>query len=280
MVKPLDSNQGKGVHLKLNTPAEIRDAFACASKYSAGVIVEQYVKGWDYRVLVVGNEVRAVARRVPAHVVGDGHHTVRELVDMVNRDPLRGEKHEKPLTKLRLDDVAVALLKKAGLSPESVPRDGETVLLRENGNLSTGGTAIDCTELIHPDNAELAVQAASALGIDNAGIDIVTEDISESILDTGGVIVEVNTAPGIRMHLYPSEGTPRNVARYIVDYLFPSDETARFPIVSVTGTNGKTTVARLVQHVLMTTGRSVGLTSTGGTFVNHKCIARAIIRGP
>jgi cyanophycin synthetase len=280
VVKPLDSNQGKGVHLNLSTPAEIREAFACASKYSAGVIVEQYIKGRDYRVIVVGNEVRAVARRVPAHVTGDGRHTVGELVELVNQDPRRGEKHEKPLTKLRLDDVAVALLKKAELSPESVPGDGETVLLRENGNLSTGGTAVDCTDIIHPDNAELAVQAANALGIDIAGIDIVTEDISESILDTGGVIVEVNTAPGIRMHLYPSEGTPRNVAKAIVDYLFPNDETVRFPIVSVTGTNGKTTVARLIQHVLMTTGRSVGLASTGGTFVNHKCIARGDNSGP
>jgi cyanophycin synthetase len=280
VVKPLDSNQGKGVRLNLNSCNEIGEAFACASKYSNGVIVEQFIKGRDYRVLVVGSEVRAVAQRVPARVTGDGQRTVKELVDMVNRDPRRGERHERPLTKIRLDDVAIALLKKNGMTPDSVPRDGETVLLRENGNLSTGGTAADCTDVIHPDNAELAVQAAAALGIDIAGVDFVTEDISESILETGGVIVEVNTAPGIRMHLYPSEGTPRNVAKDIVDYLFPNDETVKFPIVSVTGTNGKTTVARLIQHVLMATGRTVGLTSTCGTFIGRKCVARGDHSGP
>ena len=280
VVKPLDSNQGKGVHLNLNSCSEIRGAFLCASKYSSGIIVEQFKKGRDYRVLVVGSAVRAVAQRVPAHVAGDGRHTVKELVDIVNEDPRRGERHERPLTKIRLDDVAVALLRKSGMTPDTVPKDGETVLLRENGNLSTGGTAVDCTDSIHPDNAELAVQAAGALGIDIAGVDIVTEDISQSILDTGGVIVEVNTAPGIRMHLYPSEGTPHNVAGDIVDYLFPNDDTIKFPIVAVTGTNGKTTVARLVQHVLMTTGKTVGLTSTSGTFVDHKCIARGDNSGP
>jgi cyanophycin synthetase len=280
VVKPLDSNQGKGVHLNLNCPAEIREAFSCASKFSSGIIVEQFVKGKDYRILVVGNEVRAVAKRVPAHVSGDGRHTVAELVDIINRDPSRGERHERPLTKIRLDDIAVTILRKSGMTPESVPGDGEIVLLRENGNLSTGGTAVDCTDIIHPDNAELAIQAANALGIDIAGIDIVTEDISQSILETGGVIVEVNTAPGIRMHLYPSEGTPRNVAKAIIDYLFPSQETVNFPIVAVTGTNGKTTVSRLVQHVLMTMGKTVGLTSTSGTYINHKCVARGDNSGP
>jgi cyanophycin synthetase len=279
-VKPLDSNQGKGVHLNLTQKNEIIEAFQSASRYSGGVLVERFVKGQDYRVLVVGNEVKAVSKRVPAHVTGDGSHTIKELVDIANQNPLRGEKHERPLTKICLDDIAAALLNSKGLTPESVPYPGETVRLRENGNISTGGTAVDCTDCIHPDNAELAVRAANALGIDIAGIDIVTEDISESILETGGVIVEVNTAPGIRMHLYPSEGQPRNVAKDIINYLFPNEESVTFPIVSVTGTNGKTTVARLVQHVLMSTGKTVGLTSTGGTFINHKCIARGDNSGP
>jgi len=221
-----------------------------------------------------------VSRRVPACVTGDGTHTVRALVDIVNSDPKRGEKHEKPLTKIRLDDVSLALLKKNGMTPETVPPAGQAVFLRVNGNLSTGGTAADCTDIIHPDNADLAVQAASALGIDIAGVDIVAEDISKSILETGGAIVEVNTAPGIRMHLYPSAGAPRNVARDIVDFLFPGDESIRFPIAAVTGTNGKTTVSRLIQHVLMTTGKTVGMTSTSGTYVNHKCIARGDNSGP
>lgn len=280
VIKPQDSNQGKGVHLNLSTPEEIKAAFHCASRYSSGVIVEQFVSGGDYRILVVGGAVCAVAKRVPAHVMGDGIHTIRALMDETNSDPRRGEKHERPLTKLRLDDTAAALLKRAGYTPDSVPAAGEMVLLRENGNLSTGGTAVDCTALIHPENAELAVQAAQALGIDIAGIDIVTEDISRSILDTGGVIVEVNTAPGIRMHLYPSEGTPRNVARDIINYLFPDDASVKFPIVSVTGTNGKTTTARLVQHTLMLVGHTVGLTSTSGTFLNKKCIARGDNAGP
>lgn len=280
VVKPLDSNQGKGVSLKLGTSREIRDAFLAAARYSSGVLVEQYVGGSDYRVLVVGDEVKAVARRVPAHVTGDGRHTVRELVRRANQDPKRGDKHEKPLTKLKLDKTAQWLLSKAGLTPDTVPAAGQAVYLRENGNISTGGTSVDCTDEIHPENAELAVQAAQVIGIDIAGIDIVTEDISKPIRETGGAVVEVNTAPGIRMHLYPSEGQPRNVARDIVDYLFPDAASARFPIVSVTGTNGKTTVSRLIQHVLMQDGRTVGLTSTEGTFIGHKCIDHGDNSGP
>ena len=280
VVKPLDSNQGKGVHLNLTRPDELREAFLSASRYSGGVIVEQYVKGEDYRVLVVGGAVSAVSRRVPACVTGDGAHTVRELVEIVNNDPNRGEKHEKPLTKLHLDDVAAAFLKRSGRTPETVVAAGETVFLRANGNISTGGTAIDCTDIIHPDNAELAVRAAAALGIDIAGVDIVAEDISKSILETGGVIVEVNTAPGIRMHLYPAEGRPRDVAKDIVDFLFPDEKSALFPIVSVTGTNGKTTVCRLIQHVLMQAGRTVGLTSTSGTYIGTKRIASGDNAGP
>jgi cyanophycin synthetase len=217
VIKPLDRNQGKGVHLNLTTPEEIREAFAGASRFSKGVIVEKFVKGEDYRVLGVGSEVRAVSRRDPACVVGDGVHSVRELVAIANEDPRRGENHEKPLTKIRIDDVSVAFLKRCGLTPDTVVPQGKKVRLRQNGNISTGGTAADCTELIHPDNADMAVCAAQALGIDIAGIDIVTEDIFEIDAGDGGVIVEVNTAPGIRMHLYPSEGKPRNVARDIVN---------------------------------------------------------------
>ena len=279
-VKPLDSNQGKGVHLNLTDPDEIRAAFQSATKYSRGVIVERFMTGEDYRVLVVGGEVRAVARRVPACVTGDGRLTVRELVELANSDPRRGEEHEKPLTKIRLDDVAVAYLKKTSRSPETIPAAGETVPLRANGNISTGGTAVDCTDIIHPDNSEIAVRAAAALGIDIAGVDIVTEDISKSLLETGGAVVEVNTAPGIRMHLYPSEGRPRNVAKDIVDFLFPDEASAHFPIVSVTGTNGKTTVCRLIQHVLTEAGMTAGLTSTGGTFVGRKRVARGDNAGP
>jgi len=280
VIKPFDGNQGKGVHLNLNHESEIKAAFAEASKYSGGIIVEKFITGRDFRILVVGDKVCAVAERLPASVTGDGKHTVRKLVDMVNLDENRGEQHEKRLTKIKLDEVSLIVLKKNGLSVDSVPVKGQTVTLRENGNLSTGGIAIDRTDSIHPDNAELAVRAAKAIGIDIAGIDVVTEDISKSILETDGAIVEVNTAPGIRMHLYPSVGQPRNVAEDIVDLLFPTEQACNFPIVSVTGTNGKTTTVRLIQHVLTQSGKTVGMTSTSGTFIGEKCICKGDNSGP
>ncbi|MDP4151849.1 MAG: cyanophycin synthetase [Bacillota bacterium] len=280
VVKPFDGNQGKGVHLNLKNKDEIKAAFREASKFSKGIIVEKYVKGKDFRILVVGDKVCAAAERIPAGVIGDGKHTVAELVELVNDDPSRGEQHEKPLTKIKLDNVSVNVLKKNGLTVDSVPENAQFVALRENGNLSTGGIAIDCTDIIHPDNADIAVRAANAIGIDIAGIDIVTDDISKSIFETGGVVVEVNTAPGIRMHLYPSKGKPRNVAKEIINLLFPDENTTRFPIVSVTGTNGKTTVSRLIQHVLSIAGLSVGLTSTSGTYINRKCICKGDNSGP
>ena len=280
VVKPYDGNQGKGVHLSLSDEEEIKAAFREASQYSKGVIVEQYVRGKDFRVLVVGGRVCAVAERVSAGVTGDGEHTIAELVDIANQDERRGEQHEKPLTKIRLDTVCLNLLKRRGITPEYVPAAGEAVALRENGNLSTGGHAIDRTREIHPENAELAVLAASALGVDIAGIDIVANDISKPLRKSGGVIVEVNTAPGIRMHLYPSEGEPRNVAADIVNMLYPPEQKIDFPIVSVTGTNGKTTVTRLIAHVLGQAGRNVGMSSTSGVYVKGRCICRGDNTGP
>ncbi|MPL95184.1 Cyanophycin synthetase [bioreactor metagenome] len=280
VVKPFNGNQGKGVHLNLNSYQEVKAAFEDASKYSNGIIIEKYVSGKDFRVLVVGNRVCAVSERIPAHVTGDGTHTVKELIEIVNQDPNRGDGHEKPLTKIRLDQTSLDIMEKNGLKPNDILEAGKIAMLRENGNMSTGGTAIDRTDEIHPDNADIAVRAADAIGIDIAGIDIVTRDISKSILDTDGVIVEVNTAPGIRMHLYPSEGTLRNVAKDIVDLLFPDDESKRFPIVSVTGTNGKTTVVRLISHILAATGKAVGMTSTSGSFIGSKCISRGDNSGP
>lgn len=280
VIKPFDGNQGKGVHLNLKNESEIKAAFQEASKYSNGIIVEKFVTGRDFRILVVGDHVSAVSERLPASVTGDGVHTIRELVDITNRDENRGEQHEKPLTKIRLDAVAMNVLQKNKMSEDFIPKQGQRVVLRENGNLSTGGTAIDCTDRIHPDNIDLAIRAANAIGIDIAGIDIVAEDISQSILDTGGAVVEVNTAPGIRMHLYPTEGKARNVAKDIVDLLFPDEESCRFPLVSVTGTNGKTTTVRLIQHVLSQTGATVGMTSTSGTFIGEKCIYKGDNSGP
>ncbi|MCX7614382.1 MAG: cyanophycin synthetase [Clostridiales bacterium] len=280
VLKPFDGNQGKGVFLNLTKDSEIKAAFREASKFSNGIIVEKYITGKDYRILVVGDKVTAVAQRLPACVIGDGKHTIEELVEITNRDPNRGDQHEKKLTKIRLDTVSIEVLKKKGLNIHSIPLKGEEISLRNNGNLSTGGTAIDCTDKIHPDNTEIAIQAAQAIGIDIAGIDIVAEDISKSILDTDGAVVEVNTAPGIRMHLYPSIGKPRNVAKDIIDMLFPNEESCHFPIVSVTGTNGKTTTVRLISHVLTMAGRTVGMTSTNGTFIDGKCVCRGDNSGP
>ena len=279
-IKPHNGNQGKGVHLNLSKAREIKAAYSDASQYSSAVIVEKFIRGKDFRVLVVGGKVSAVAERLPASVMGDGVHTIEELVRIINRDENRGEHHEKPLTKIRLDDVSVKFLKQRGLQPDSIPREDEIVNLRANGNLSTGGIAIDRTEAIHPENAELAVLAASVLGIDIAGVDFVAQDISVPIRESGGAIVEVNTAPGIRMHLYPSEGMPRNVAKDIVDYLYQTDDVLDFPIVSVTGTNGKTTTARLIAHVLKTMGKTVGPVTTSGTYVGGKCIHKGDDTGP
>ncbi|MCI1966540.1 MAG: cyanophycin synthetase [Oscillospiraceae bacterium] len=278
VVKPIDGNQGKGVSLNLNTEEEIRVSYRNAAQFGTGAVVEQYVEGKDFRVLVVGDRVCAVSERLPACVKGDGLHTIRELVDLKNSDSRRGEAHEKPLTKIHLDPVAMEELKKQKKSPDDIPQHGETVLLRKNGNLSTGGTATDCTALIHPENAEFAVRAAQVIGLDVAGVDFVTDDISQSIRETGGVIVEVNTAPGIRMHLYPSEGAARNVAKDIVDRLFSREY--RFPIVSVTGTNGKTTTVRLIHHVLSLTGIQVGMTSTCGTYIGSRCVCKGDNSGP
>ncbi len=280
VVKPFNGNQGKGVHLNLNSYLEVKEAFEDASKYSNGIIIEKYISGKDFRVLVVGNRVCAVSERIPAHVTGDGTHTVKELIEIVNQDPNRGDEHEKPLTKIKLDQTSLNILEKNGLKPDDVLENGKIAMLRENGNMSTGGTAIDRTDEIHPENAELAVRAAAAIGIDIAGIDIVARDISKPILDTDGVVVEVNTAPGIRMHLYPSQGTPRNVAKDIVGLLFPDEESKEFPIVSVTGTNGKTTVVRLISHILAAAGKRVGMTSTSGSFIGSKRISGGDNSGP
>lgn len=280
VVKPFDGNQGKGVHLDLKDEAQIKAAFKEASKYSNGIIVESYVTGKDYRILVVGGQVRAVSERIPALVVGDGKNTIKELIELTNLDNNRGDSHEKPLTKIKLDAATQNVLKKKGIDEEYIPKQDEEIRLRENGNISTGGTAIDRTDVIHPDNVDIAVRAAEAIGIDIAGIDIVAEDISKSILHSSGAVVEVNSAPGIRMHLYPSKGQPRNVAKDIVDLLYPDEQSQSIPIVSITGTNGKTTTARLITHILGIDGKKVGLTSTCGTFINDKLISKGDNSGP
>jgi len=271
VVKPLDGNHGRGVSTRLQNPRQVAEAFELAARFSPAALVEKHVEGRDYRVLVVGGRVSAVAERTPPTVTGDGVHTIRSLVELENRNPLRGEGHALPLTQIPLDETAVELLREAGLSPSSVPAEGTRIALRKNANLSTGGTA-RAVSSIHPANAAYAVRAAAALGLDVAGIDLCSKDIGVPLHENGGAILEVNAGPGLRMHLSPSEGPAVNVARDIVGHLFPKNRPFTVPIVSITGTNGKTTTARLIAGALRRTGLTVGLATTAGVFLNDTCL--------
>lgn len=280
VVKPLDGNQGKGVTTNIWDEDSLRKAYQTASSYKKRIIVEKCIKGKDYRVLVVGNRVVAAAERKPPYIIGDGIHSISELVAEENNNENRGVGHEKSLTRIYLDSVARDFLSRSGYGIDSVPKAGAKVYLRENGNLSTGGSARDCTLDIHPSNRGLAVKAAKVIGLDIAGIDLVIEDISQALTPGNGAIIEVNAAPGLRMHLNPSEGIGRNVARDIFDYMYPEGTPASIPIISITGTNGKTTVTRLIRHVLSLTGKKVGMTSTSGTYIGEECISKGDNTGP
>jgi cyanophycin synthetase len=280
VVKPVDSNQGKGVTVNILSESQIEQAFNEAMWYSKKAIIEKYIYGKDYRVLVVGGHVCAVAERRPPLVIGDGRSTVSELVKLENMNPLRGEDHEKPLTYIKLDDISVNYLSSQGFSPESIPLKGQKVFLRQNGNISTGGTARNCTDEINPRNISYAVATARIMGLDIAGVDIIAEDISLPIDVASGAVVEVNAAPGLRMHIKPSEGEPVNVAEDILDMLYPDKNNYSIPIVSVTGTNGKTTTTRLIRHTLSIMGMNVGMTTTSGIYIGTKCIQKGDTTGP
>jgi cyanophycin synthetase len=280
VVKPLDANHGRGVSINLATSEEVRAAFDKAREHSRTVIVETYLLGFDHRMLVVNGALVAVAKRVPGHVVGDGVHTVAQLVELVNADPRRGIGHEKVLTRLELDYQALRLMEQRGVTVETVVPAGETLFLRSTGNLSTGGTAIDLTDVVHPDNREMAVRAARAIGLDVAGIDFITLDISKSYREVGGGICEVNAAPGFRMHVAPTEGKPRDVAGPVMDMLFPPGTPARIPIAAITGTNGKTTTSRMLAHIHKMDGRKVGLATTDGVYVDGERTVIGDMTGP
>jgi cyanophycin synthetase len=282
VVKPLDGNHGRGVQLDLGTEDEVRAAFP-AAQAEAGrgwVVVESYVTGNDYRVLVVGGRMIAAAERVPAHVIGDGSKTVAELVEETNADPRRGVGHEKVLTRIRLDEAAVELLRAQGFGLDEVPPAGAMVKLTLTGNMSTGGISIDRTDEAHPDNVDIAEEAAGVVGLDVAGIDFVAPDIAEPVRETGGAVVEVNAAPGFRMHTHPTVGEPQYVAKPVVDLLFPPGTPSRIPIVAVTGTNGKTTTARMIAHIFKGMGRKVGLTTTDGILIDERLVLVADASGP
>jgi cyanophycin synthetase len=281
VVKPLDGNHGRGISINLNSMEEIKDAFVEANKVSRYVLVEQYATGFDHRMLVVNGKLVAVAKRVPGHVVGDGKHTIEQLVDIVNEDPRRGVGHEKVLTRLELDYQATTLLTAAGYDKDTVLDNDEVFYLRSTANLSTGGTAVDVTDIVHPDNRDMAERAIKAVGLDVGGVDFLIDDITESYHEIGGAICEVNAAPGFRMHVAPSEGKSRDVAGAVVDMLFPQElGNARIPIMAITGTNGKTTTSRMVSHMWKNAGKVVGLTTTDGVYINGKLTVAGDTTGP
>ena len=282
VIKPLNANHGRGVSINLSTDEEIEIAFAEAQKFgtSKAVLVESYLTGFDHRMLVVNNELVAVAKRVPGHVVGDGHHTIEQLIDIVNQDPRRGIGHEKVLTRLELDNQAERLMAEAEYTKDSVLEQDQLFYLRSTANLSTGGTAIDVTDIVHPDNRDMAIRAIKAIGLDIGGVDFLTDDISKSYKEIGGGICECNAAPGFRMHVAPSEGTPRDVAGKVMDMLFPPGSKARIPIAGITGTNGKTTTSRMLASIMKCAGFTTGMTSTDGVYIDGHLTVKGDMTGP
>lgn len=280
VVKPLDGNHGKGASIGLENIEDVRVAFHKAQEYSKYVIIEKMLTGVDFRALVVDNRLVAIAERTPAHVVGDGKSTIRELIDEINTDPRRGYGHENVLTQIDVDEQTERILKLKNTTLETVLEKGEILHLKSTANISTGGTAIDRTDEAHPENVFMFERIAKIIGLDVAGIDIIAPNIGEPLRENGGGIIEVNAAPGFRMHLAPSEGIGRNVAEHVVNMLFPPGTPARIPIYAVTGTNGKTTTTRLIAHILKGSGLTVGYTTTDGTYIQNNQILSGDNTGP
>ena len=280
VVKPRDGNQGKGISVNIATKEGVMSAYNTAKSFRDDVLVERYLPGSDFRLLVVGNKLVAAARRDPPLVIGNGKNTVHELVELVNADPRRGEGHATSLTKIRLDDIAKNRLKEQGLDENSVPAKGTRVILRNNANLSTGGTATDVTDDVHQEVAARAIAAAQMVGLDICGVDVVCESVLLPMEEQGGGVVEVNAAPGLRMHLSPSFGKGRDVGEAVIATMFPNGEDGRVPVIAVTGTNGKTTTVRLTSHLLRTHGLRVGMTNTDGVYVNGRQTDSGDCSGP
>ncbi|MFB2968610.1 cyanophycin synthetase [Aerosakkonema sp. BLCC-F183] len=280
VIKPLDGNHGRGITINITSWEQAEEAYDAAKEVSKSVIVERYYQGRDHRVLVVNGKVVAVAERVPAHVVGDGKLTIEQLIEETNKDPLRGEGHQNVLTKITLDRTSWQLLERQGYTLETVLPEGQICYLRATANLSTGGIAVDRTDDIHPENVWIAQRVAKIIGLDIAGIDVVTPDITKPLREVDGVIVEVNAAPGFRMHVAPSKGIARNVAAPVMDMLFPPGTPSRIPIVAITGTNGKTTTTRLIAHIYKSAGLTVGYTTTDATYIGDYLVEKGDNTGP
>jgi cyanophycin synthetase len=282
VVKPLNANHGRGVSINLSTDEQVELAFAEAQKHgtSRAVLVESYLSGYDHRMLVVNNELVAVAKRVPGHVVGNGKDSIEKLIEVVNLDPRRGVGHEKVLTRLELDTQAERLMEEGGVNKDTILEDGQVFFLRSTANLSTGGTAIDVTDIVHPDNRDMAIRAIRAIGLDIGGVDFLTDDISRSYKEIGGGICECNAAPGFRMHVAPSEGQPRDVAGKVMDMLFPPGTNSRIPVAGITGTNGKTTTSRMLASIMKSAGFTTGMTSTDGVYIDGHLTVKGDMTGP
>ena len=280
VTKPYNGNHGRGISIRLTTEEEVIAGFQKAREHSRSVIVETFLEGDDHRLLVVNGELVAATRRTPGHVVGDGTHSIRELVEIVNQDPRRGVGHEKVLTRIELDAQAEMMMARQEVNADSVPEAGRIIYLRSTANLSTGGTATDVTDIIHPDNRDMAVRAIQAIGLDVGGVDFLSTNIAESYKDIGGGICEVNAAPGFRMHVAPSEGKPRDVAGPVIDMLFPPGAPSRVPIAAITGTNGKTTTSRMLAHIAKMAAYTPGLTTTDGVYIDGQRTVEGDMTGP
>jgi cyanophycin synthetase len=280
VIKPINGNHGRGITTNIQDKETALLAFSQAKKVSNSVIVERFITGFDYRILVVNNKLVAAAKRTPAHVVGDGISTIQQLIDEVNKDPRRGYGHEKILTQIDVDAITNKILDEKGLTLDSVIEKGQILYVKDTANLSTGGTAEDVTDIVHPYNVFMAERIAKIVGLDICGIDIMTTDITEPLPDTRGAVLEVNAAPGFRMHLAPTSGLPRNVAAHVIDMLYPAGSTARIPIIAITGTNGKTTTTRLLAHIARMKGYKVGYTTTDGVYIQNRLLMTGDCTGP
>ncbi len=280
VIKPLDGNHGKGASINVVTWEDAVAGLEYAKKYSRRVIVEKFITGFDFRVLVIDNKLVAAAKREPAHVIGDGKQTIQQLIDETNRDPRRGYGHENVLTQIDIDRDTLDLLEKLNYTVDSVPKNGEIVYLKSTANLSTGGTSIDVTDMMHPENIFLCERISRVIGLDICGIDIMAENLTQPLKENGGCILEVNAAPGFRMHLAPSEGLPRNVAAPVIDMLYPPGKPSRIPIIAVTGTNGKTTTTRLLAHIVKNNGYKVGFTTSDGIYIQNHMMEKGDTTGP
>lgn len=280
VIKPIDGNHGKGNTTNITNREQAIKAFEAAKAYSRSVIVERFITGFDFRCLVINNKFICAALRTPASVVGDGIHNLQWLIDETNKDPRRGYGHEKVLTQITIDQFTQKMLDDAGITLDYIPQEGERVLLKPTANLSTGGTSTDVTDEVHPANVFMFERIAKIIGLDICGIDVMATDLRSPVSENGGAILEVNAAPGFRMHIEPAEGLPRNVAEPVVDMLFPKGSVGRIPIIAITGTNGKTTTTRLTAHIAKSAGKKVGYTTSDGVYIQNQLMMRGDCTGP